>query len=124
METFKDMTKPLTERRMAFLQDVVATYNSANRSLVFSTCEEVHCLYSHSTNNIGCAIGKHLYENLCLELDKKYMNSVTQPKIFKRLPEWMLSLHPAFLGRCQTLHDVDLMWDEKGLSERGEERVA
>lgn len=110
---FKDSSKPLKERQLAFLNDCITHYTSENRGIKVGT--KNICSYSG-----GCQIGRYLPKKLCKQLDKE---SVTVSYIIYELPNWMQKLGGSFLEATQDLHDSKNNWDKKGLTERGKDKV-
>lgn len=92
-------------------------------------CEkDGRCRYHPSSlslsNSEGCAIGRHLPEDLALKFDSK--GAVGVDRIFDKLPNNLRSLGEKFLDSIQSLHDVDYNWnvqDGKGLSTVGQNHL-
>ena len=58
------------------------------------------------------------------ELDEYYINGVGVAEIFDMLPKSVQSLSVKFLESLQDLHDSNLKWDDKGLTDFGIENVS
>lgn len=78
----------------------------------------------------GCAIGRHLDKDFALEIDKDYdelnIKSLMKSKFIgneDKFPDWMIKMKLDFLVSLQDLHDNNLYWDEKGLTQEGFEYV-
>lgn len=104
----------LKEKRLAFLNETVAYYNSQNRGLT----KHGACSYV-----AGCAIGRHCSPELCEQLDGKVDGSVSYFGVFELLPDRLQELGQQFLISMQILHDFEHNWDKSGLSEQGHNSV-
>lgn len=87
------------------------------------------CAYSPKTINKvglsnGCAIGRHLRPEVQKRFDTTSQLStigriISDDENKKLLPEWMQKMNVDFLTDIQNLHDLDIYWDENGLTESG-----
>ena len=118
----KELTKltELQEKRIKFLDDTVAYFNIHPRGVN----ERGTCSYS-----AGCAIGRHLPPDICIELDRDPETSVTSifdcEELLALIPDELKSLGRDFLQTVQLLHDDSTLWygngrHESGLNEYGE----
>lgn len=104
-----------------FLEDTIAYYSEdVNRRCIKGT----KCLYSPLNADKkgiskGCAIGRHLDEELQLTLDDADYTAVDGDEVFDSLPTWMQDLGQDFLYDVQRLHDLKNYWSDKGLSSDG-----
>ena len=111
--------KDINQRRLKFLELTAAFYNETNRAVV-QTAGSTFCVYSSSKNSPGCAIGRWVRKNSKLDFD--IVSPVHDPDVFNFLPIWMKKMGSEFLRDVQSLHDIDLNWNKKGLNRsRGEE---
>lgn len=82
--------------------------------------------YAHKEGRSeGCAIGRHLPEDVAKYFDKLKgagINSIFRDtRLLVKLPEWLSDLGMPFLNRCQQFHDIKLLWGEDiGLSSGGQ----
>lgn len=104
----------LQQKQLAFLNETITHFNLYNRGLSKNGC----------TYSAGCAIGRHLTPELCVELDGEDEPGMINEDVFKRLPENLQKLGQAFLVNIQGLHDDTLYWNETGLSEQGKGKVS
>lgn len=105
-------------RRRAFLNKTIKYYNSTNRGIDTRTN---HCTYRN-----GCAIGRFLKEDHCIELDRLRwgISEVLADKDYnKMIPVKIKNLGSKFLREIQILHDTNQNWNETGLTEYGEINV-
>jgi hypothetical protein len=82
------------------------------------------CFYNppkDKPNSIGCAIGMYLSKKTAKVLDEhsNITNILNTPKLCKLLPKWMQKMNSNFLHEIQNLHDNDIYWNNKGLTELG-----
>lgn len=115
----------LQKKQLAFLEETVAHYNSTNRC-----AKNVSCKYSPKSVNLegiseGCAIGRKLDPEIALKIDQEYPTgvAVSNPKVYKQLPEDLQKLGRKFLVEIQTLHDKSRLWNVKGITDEGIRRV-
>ena len=122
------MTEELKEKQLAFLEDTVEHYsvNPVKRRCIVNG----QCVYNPKTLKLteseGCAIGRHLPDEVSLLIDEKGISlalSVQSEFVESRLPENLSELGSNFLRAMQHLHDGDYYWDSKGLSAKGEDKV-
>jgi len=89
------------------------------------------CKYSPvSINKLtseGCAIGRHLSPDVQIKFDNQIcagIEDILDKKYLKELmPKWMQNMNEDFLSDSQALHDMNIFWDDKGLSNEGISRV-
>ena len=111
------------------LEDMVKYYSEdINRRCKI---EDV-CAYSGKTVDKaditeGCAIGRLLPSEFCIELDAKFKNcnifSISHSDVGEQLPK-IIKDNLDFFGELQVFHDCDDYWIEDGLSEAGEKRLS
>ena len=113
-------------KQLQLLKETVNYYSEdTNRRCVYY---KTGCFYSPSNVNKvgiseGCAVGRLIKgEKLKKELDK-IGGSVSSDIIFNKLPEEVKAYGQDFLIDLQILHDANGYWNEKGLTEMGEEKV-
>lgn len=87
----------------------------------YTRCEKKH------PNNIGCAIGMYLSDEVAEKLDKVHMGNIIVVMNIERyrvlLPKWMQEMPEDILYKIQKLHDNAENWLIKGLSNYGKEQV-
>jgi hypothetical protein len=90
--------------RLEFAQDTINYYwGRPERQNVDSKNQ---CQYEPVRNESdGCAIGRHLPNLLCNELDRMDDPTVNTNEVFDKLPEWMKALGKDFLRAIQLIHD-------------------
>lgn len=109
----------LKEKRLAFLNDTVAFYNSNNRSV-----KHGHCLYHNPDDGNSCAIGMRIEDKrLCAKFDSLTDSGVSEEFVFNLLPSDLKLLGQEFLYNIQKLHDCSSNWEDEGLSEYGKVEV-
>lgn len=90
------------------------------------------CAYSGKTIGKGhitegCAIGRLLPSEFCIELDARFKNngifSISRSDLGEQLPK-IIKDNLDFFEELQTFHDCDDYWTEDGLSESGEKRLS
>jgi hypothetical protein len=108
-------------RRKAFIEDEAAFYNSNNRAEFMGSCS-----YHPTNNSPGCAIGRHLDRDS--EIFKLNIRGAIDTIIEERggecIPTWMLEMGKDFLFDCQSLHDISIYWNEKGLTKWGRSKMS
>lgn len=109
-----------------FLLDTLRYYceDTSRRCEVNGSCR-YHPSSLKLSNSEGCAIGRHLPEDLALKFDSR--GTVGVDMIFDELPDNLRSLEESFLDSVQGLHDGELTWnikDGKGLTEIGKGRLS
>lgn len=118
----------LQQKMIDFLEDTVQYY-SVDPIKRRSISDTKGCFYSpknaHKPSSNGCAIGRHLPE----ELQGKY-DSVSSCSIsyiytvyYNELPVNLKELPCEFLRDVQHLHDAGINWNGMGLSLTGEKNV-
>lgn len=107
-------------RRKAFIEDEVAFYNSDNRAEMNGSC-----FYRAIGDSPGCAIGRYLDRNSDVIKFNVMgsIDSIIEERGNECIPKWMFEMGGSFLSECQSLHDISMYWDEKGLTESGQERM-
>lgn len=110
--TYHDMK----EQMLKMLEDTANHYNSNNRAMK----DNGQCMYLAPNGN-KCAVGRYLNEE-----HKDYKAALRfnfgVGKLLKRFPNILTVDVPiSFLSSLQDLHDRGSNWNEKGLSEKGEE---
>lgn len=113
--------KDISERRKAFVEDLINFYNRNNRS--YST-QRRSCLYAPAHSKTpGCAIGRCLPVKLARRLDKFTCCALDIKTVARQrnitLPTWLIEMGVDFLAACQSLHDTDEFWNEIGLNVLG-----
>lgn len=109
--------KTIKERRLEILKWERENRTSSNRVIG----DDLSCIYS---GEIGCGVGRLIEDkDLCARLDRfgEAGSGVCLAYIFEQLPENVKELGQEFLIDLQKLHDHGHHWNEKGLSEDGEE---
>lgn len=111
------------------LEDTVKYYSEdVNRRC---KTEEDVCAYSGKTvgkadTTEGCAIGRLLPSEFCIELDARFKNtgilSIIRSDVGEQLPK-IIKDNLDFFAELQTFHDCDVFWTEDGLSKAGEKRL-
>ena len=114
----------LQQKQLALLEDTVKFFNSENRAY---DIELGACMY-HTKDEKGCAIGRLIPDKeLCRQLDagigEDKFRGVGKDCVFQLLPLNLQEYSQLFLKRLQSLHDYPLNWNEKGLSDEGEQRT-
>lgn len=104
--------KTLQQKQFDFLNDTINHFNSNNRGIDQYTKQ---CSYKN-----GCAIGRHLSKKLVKTI-KNYV--VDDNEVYNKLPRKLKELTKEFLMDVQNLHDTEENWNEKGLSQRGKDKV-
>jgi hypothetical protein len=116
----------LKEKRLVFLEETASFYNLANRSTqlvkLYNNKEDMRCVYRTSDGR-SCAIGRHISDELAIELDKFPDPSISHSEILDKLPDELKNLGKHFLFFIQDLHDRKSYWSEIGLSSLGEIRL-
>lgn len=127
----------LTEKRLGFLTDTIRYYSEdVNRRC---TNGNGQCYYNPASVNKqeiseGCAIGRHLPQELKVKLDNWYGSEGAIEDVYEDddkesgispqdFPESLIELGLKFLTDIQCLHDYDTHWEKRGLSDRGKEYV-
>lgn len=126
--TLPDTTRPLHERRKAFLDEMVAFYgeNPVKRraSKMTKNGDGESCLYRFQQEGDAevrkCAIGRYIS-------DKDYSpdqenNSCDEHIVVVSLPAEVQALGREFLQQVQSLHDDRRYWLAIGLSTNGQTR--
>lgn len=111
-------------QKRELLVSTVQHYTTENRALVNGVC-----LYSCTTNSLGCAIGRFLEPEVALAFDNvpggAGIGIIAKMEEYKQLlPNWMLELGIHFLSEIQKLHDCLYCWDTNGITEEGKHRVS
>ncbi len=117
----------LREKQEAFINDTVAYYSAdpaARRNFV----PDRGCFYKAvRPSSEGCAIGRHLTEDLCTELDcidDNYTTDdgtgVNNTDVFNKLPARLRKLTQQFLTDMQQMHDHNVYWVGEGFEQRRE----
>lgn len=109
----------IQQRQLAFLEDTVNFYTTANRGVKNGTC-----FYSSTETSPGCAIGRHLQPDVAKSLDSiGNISLIYEAEKDELLPSWMREMSESFLLAVQRLHDnlklPHSYWNETGLSEDG-----
>lgn len=89
--------------------------------------ENNKCFYSpinaNNKNSDGCAIGRHLNDDVQKNFDLLIGSSIThvlkKPDLKSKLPEFMQLFEPKFLTNIQAFHDDNKIWEINKLSEYG-----
>lgn len=108
-----------------FLLDTLQYYceDTSRRCEKDGRCKYHPSSINHS-NSEGCAIGRHLPEELALKCDSD--GAIGVDIIFNELPDNLRLLGRSFLDDIQCLHDVEIYWNTssgKGLLEAGQHRL-
>lgn len=110
----------LAQKRLAFLKETAAHYNSTNRCSTAQGCRYSPVTLHLQGKSEGCAIGRKLDPELALALDNTpHGGVVNAARIWKQLPAWMQELEEDFLRDVQQLHDTSDYWDDNGISKLG-----
>lgn len=109
------MVKTIKRRRLEFLEDTVEFYNEdVNRR---ATEGSIRGMCSYKTpDGRKCAIGRHIPDKLYTENIEG--NSIDE-NIMNLLPIKIRKLSKGFLAAVQSLHDKDINWTKKGISNIG-----
>lgn len=103
----------IKQKRLTVLEETVKHFNSNNRSTIGAVC-----VYS----GVGCAIGRLIKnKQLCKELDSYCVSAVDSKNVYPKLPKNLQKLGIDFLKDLQTLHDREVNWNDKGISDVGRE---
>ena len=111
------------EKQLGLLEETIAYYSEdvTRRCTIGKGCR-----YSGESFNKphsdGCAIGRLLSPELRLILDTKHKGD-SAIGVWDALPKLIQRYGKKFLLDLQLLHDGHEYWNDKGLSERGEEIV-
>ena len=103
----------INERRKAFLEYTMNSYNSGNRAVA---SDGKTCVYHPTETSPGCAIGQWLTD----EEKSGLAGNVYGAMKMGRIPKWMVEMGINFLSRVQQMHDFPPAWDETVLSRVGE----
>lgn len=109
----------LQQRQLDFLNDTIKFYGEdpSRRAATPNGCKY------RTEDNKGCAIGRHLNDELAKKLDNATGPAVFKKEIFDSLPENLRALTQEFLIVIQQLHDSRRNWGTTGLSDIGEKEV-
>lgn len=118
------MKTKLQKRQLKVLEETVQYYSkdTARRCTDGESCS--YSAKTLGTKGKGCAVGRLLPLELRNELDEYYVLGVGVAEIFDMLPKSVQSLSVKFLESLQDLHDLNLNWDDKGLTDFGIENVS
>ena len=112
----------LQKKQLALLNETV-TYYSENPTERRCTSIGGSCYYSPEKANKpkseGCAIGRLLTPELKAELDEQIVINTTVGGVWDSLPKEIQVYGMDFLGELQSLHDVSVYWDDKGITKDG-----
>ncbi len=109
---------PKQEKQLAVLNETIAFYNSANRSI--NNTGHGACMYINNKGN-KCAIGRLVTDELARTLEANMLKSASD--IFHLLPKEVQDLGLNFLEHLQVLHDNSHVWNTTGLTRDGEAEV-
>lgn len=124
-ESFQNELKNIDnvfDRMLALLNRTAEFYNTNNRATLSGKC-----YYGPSSNSPGCAIGRCMdrkNENCKPYLENKLSTAIiyfTYDKLASVFHDWFRKMDLTVLIMIQHLHDLDIHWNESGLSETGME---
>lgn len=109
-------------RMRHMLNDVVEHFGKDPMSL--RSVGLMGCTYKAPANrpfSIGCAIGMYVKPENRAHLDGEgaILDIIDSPRHKALLPAWMRKMDYRFLAEIQKLHDNEVFWNEKGLSDHG-----
>lgn len=114
------------DKRKKFLQETLEYYRNNPRCLMYNAEEDYfYPVLSGNTAHLSTAgdvIGRLLKPSLAYSLDMEY-GEIPLEDIFYEMPGEILELGKDFLQEVCVLHDNSMFWNEKELSEEGEEFV-
>lgn len=112
----KKTVRPVPKTKEQFIQEFIDYYGSHPERR--SVDSEQRCSYLPAHENTeGCAIGRYLTEEICKKIEGKSITAC-----FYTCPS-LEHLGFKFLKEMQILHDWEFYWDEKGLSELGQQNL-
>lgn len=121
-----DTGKKVITTKAEFLVDMLEYYcpdPENRRNSIEGRCR----YYPIKDRSEGCAIGRHMTSDSAQQADN-VPGETTIDNIYKTwaefLPTWMLPLGVSFLEKCQELHDLSELWEDKGLSKSGKREVS
>lgn len=109
--------KTIQQKRLEFLNETVAHYNSTNRCEANNKCRYNPKSLGLEGKSEGCAIGRHLTKAMATRFDESNNNTVMY--LFEQFPKKLQILGKSFLTAMQILHDSGNYWNETGLNEDG-----
>ena len=112
----------IEERRLNFLNEKLGYFIEDPSRRAYNQKTE-SCMYWDKSTGNKCLIGMELPEE---KYNEAYEGkSLTfKNSVFDLLPVEVQELSKTFLFQCQCLHDEESYWDEDGLSDRGESKLA
>lgn len=116
----------IKQRKLAFLDDTANFYTSKNRAY---NADVRICTYSATETSLGCAIGRHLFTDVCTALDPIGNIETVATTENHLIPKWMQDMGIPFLQAMQEFHDdhwngsyaCDSNWNVNGLTDVGRE---
>lgn len=119
----KEVYSPLTENIQIMVNEI-REYTNNTRGL-YELGVDNSCVYRSPKNGNMCIIGKHIPENVPEEV-WTYGDNVEElreqyPDIFNQ--GFFENMPICVLNGFQTLHDTDLNYDDKGLTDHGKRKV-
>jgi hypothetical protein len=117
----------IEERRLNFINEKLGYFIEDPSRRAYNQKTESCMYWDKSTGNkclIGMEIPKEKYNKAYEGKSLTFENSLRKNSVFDLLPVEVQELGVYFLKRCQCLHDEESYWDEDGLSDRGESKLA
>ena len=113
----------LQKKQLALLNETVSYYSE---NPIERRCKSTYnrCYYSpekaNKPNSEGCAVGRLLSPTKRKYLDMAFENCDTSVEaVFDNLPKKIQVYGMDFLEELQSLHDVSVYWDDKGITKDG-----
>lgn len=126
----------IIEKRLGFLTDTIRYYSEdVNRRCTdgFENCYYDPASVNKQDISEGCAIGRHLPQELKEKIDNYYGSLGAIDEVYEdyeetgikpeEFPESLIELGLKFLTDMQCLHDYESHWQKGGLTEAGKEYV-